>query len=48
VIGGIVVGGSNGSTARQTAAELMTAERDRAAMIGLIELRAVGERATLH
>lgn len=48
VIGGIVVGGSNGSTARQTAAELAAAERDRAAMIGLIELRAVGERATLH
>ena len=43
-----VVGGSNGSTAREAAAELAAAERDRAAMIGLIELRAVGEQATLH
>lgn len=48
LLGGIVVGGSNGSTAREAGAELAAAERDRAAMIGLIELRTVGERATLH
>ena len=48
VLGGIVVSGSNASTAKEASAELAMAERDRAAMIGLIELRTVGEQATLH
>jgi hypothetical protein len=42
VLGGVVVSGSNGSTARQAAEQLAAAERDRAALIGLIELRVVG------
>ena len=48
VLGGFVVSGSNGSTAQEAAAQLATAERDRAALIGLIELRVVGEQAALH
>ena len=48
LLGGIVVAGSNRSTANEAAAQLAAAERDRAAMIGLIELRTVAERATLH
>jgi hypothetical protein len=48
LLGGIVVAGSNRSTANEAAAQLAAAERDRAAMIGLIELRMVAERATLH
>jgi hypothetical protein len=48
VLGGIVVGGSNRSTEQEAAAQMAAAERDRAAMIGLIELRTVAERATLH
>jgi hypothetical protein len=48
VLGGIVVGGSNRSTEKEAVAQMATAERDRAAMIGLIELRTVAERATLH
>jgi hypothetical protein len=48
VLGGIVVAGSNRSTAREAADQLAAAERDRAALIGLIELRVVAERATLH
>ena len=41
VLGGIVLAGSNGSTAREAAAQLATAEASRAALIGLIELRTV-------
>ena len=48
VLGGIVLLGSNSSTAKQAAALLAAAERGRAALIGLIELRVVSERATLH
>jgi hypothetical protein len=48
VLGGIVVSGSNASTAKEASAELAIAERDRAAMIGLIELRTVAGEATVH
>jgi hypothetical protein len=48
LLGGIVVYGSNTSTAKEASAELAMAERDRAAMIGLIELRTVAGEATLH
>jgi hypothetical protein len=48
LLGGIVVLGSNSSTAKEAAAQLAAAEKDRAALIGLIELRTVGERATWH
>ena len=42
------VSGSNRSTAQEAAAQMAAAERDRAALIGMIELRVVAERATLH
>jgi hypoxanthine-guanine phosphoribosyltransferase len=45
---GIVVWGSNGSTAKQAANELTKAEANRAALIGLIDLRVIAERPTLH
>src|SRR5580704_7179565 len=48
VIGGIVVFGSNNSTAKETAAELAAVEAARAALIGQIELRDVSDRPTLH
>jgi len=48
VLGGIAVGGSNASTAKEAANELVVAEADRAVLIGLIELRVVGERDSLH
>ena len=48
LLGGIVVSGSNGSTAKEAAAQLAAAERDRSALIGVIELHAVGERVTRH
>lgn len=41
-IGGIVLGGSNRSTAQQATAALRAAETERAALIGLIDLRVVG------
>jgi hypothetical protein len=47
-LGGIVVWGSNGSTAKEASAELAKAEADRAALIGLIDLRVIAERPTLH
>ena len=43
LLGGIVVWGSNGSTAKEAANELAAAEADRAALIGLIDLHVVGE-----
>src|SRR5487761_1659699 len=43
VLGGIVVAGSNDSTAKEATREIAAAEASRAALIGQIELRAVGE-----
>jgi hypothetical protein len=48
LIGGIVVGGANASTAKEAEAELGAAEKQRAALIGMIDLRVVGGRDTLH
>jgi hypothetical protein len=48
VLGGIVLSGSNGSTAKEASAQLTQAEANRAALIGVIELRTVAERTTLH
>ena len=47
-LGGIVVWGSNGSTANEAASELAAAEANRKALIGMIDLRVVAERPTLH
>jgi hypothetical protein len=41
VLGGIVVAGSNGSTAKEAAKELAAAEAKRAALIGMIDLRLI-------
>jgi hypothetical protein len=48
LLGGFVVWGSNGSTAKEAADELAKAEANRAALIGLLDLRAIAERPTLH
>jgi hypothetical protein len=48
VLGGIVLAGSNRSTARELEAELRQAEGERAALIGQIELRVVEARNTVH
>ena len=48
VLGGIVVWGSNNSTADEAAAQLAKAEADRAALIARLELRIVKEQPTLH
>src|ERR1700728_91345 len=48
LLGGIVVWGSNGSTAKEAAADLATAETNRRALIGLINLRVIAEQPTLH
>ncbi len=48
LLGGIVVWGSNHSTADETARELASAEAERANLIGSIALRVVTERPTLH
>ncbi len=48
LLGGIVVVGSNGSTAKETAREMAAAEADRAALIGQIQLRVIEGGATLH
>jgi hypothetical protein len=48
LLGGIVVWGSNGSTAKEAAAELDKAETNRRALIGLINLRVIVEQPTLH
>jgi hypothetical protein len=48
LLGGIVVWGANGSTAKEAASELAVAEANRKALIGLIDLRLVAERPTLH
>jgi hypothetical protein len=41
LLGGIVVWGSNNSTAKEAAKEMTQAEVDRAGLIGMIDLRAV-------
>ena len=41
LLGGIVVWGSNGSTAKEAAKQLATAEADRAALIEKIDLRVI-------
>ena len=48
LLGGIVVWGSNGSTANEAKSELGAAEANRKALIGMIDLRVVAERPTLH
>jgi len=48
IIAGIVVWGSNSSTADEAAAELAQAEAARAALIGDLDLHVVTERPTLH
>jgi hypothetical protein len=48
LLGGIVAWGSNGSTAKEAESELAAAEANRKALIGLIDLRVVAERRTLH
>jgi cell division protein FtsB len=48
LLGGIVLWGSNHSTADEAAAELAKAEADRAALIGRLHLQVVTERPTLH
>ena len=50
VIGGIVLLGSNHSTAREAAAELDEAERQRAALIGTLDLHSVGaqDNVSIH
>lgn len=47
-LGGVVMLGSNNSTAKVTAAELAEAEAARAALIGSIELRVVESPPTVH
>jgi hypothetical protein len=48
VIGGIVVFGSNNSTAKEAAKEMAEAEAERSALIGQIELRDISIAPTLH
>ena len=48
VLGGVVLLGSNSSTAKDAAAQLSTAEARRAELIGLIKPQPVEERPTLH
>jgi hypothetical protein len=45
---GIVLWGSNDSTAKETAAELAAAEAERGRLIGELPLHVVAERPTLH
>jgi hypothetical protein len=47
-IGGIVVFGSNSSTAKEAASELAAAEAARADLIAQLDLHLVAERPTLH
>jgi hypothetical protein len=48
VLGGIVVWGSNGSTAKEAADQLAAAESRRATLIGELDLHLVASRVTLH
>jgi hypoxanthine-guanine phosphoribosyltransferase len=48
MLGGVAVWGSNGSTAKQAAAQRKAAEGRRTALIGAIELRVIAGGETLH
>ena len=48
VLGGIVVWGSNASTAKETAAQLAQADVQRTALIERLDLHLVAERPILH
>jgi len=48
LLAGVVLWGSNHSTADEAARELAAAEAERASLIGSIALRVVTERPTLH
>jgi hypothetical protein len=48
LLGGLVLWGSNRSTAAEAADEMAKAEARRAALIGSLELHPVAERPTLH
>jgi hypothetical protein len=48
LLGGIVVWGSNGSTAKEAAAELTAVEERRSSLIGLLDLHPIAERKWLH
>jgi hypothetical protein len=48
LLGGIVVFGSNSSTAKEAEAEMAAAQAERAALIGRIELRVIPGGVTLH
>jgi|SRR5579862_3033646 len=48
LLGGIVVVGSNGSTAKETSREIAEVEANRAMLIGQLDLHDVAERPTLH
>ncbi|HTV35725.1 MAG TPA: hypothetical protein VMF12_04780 [Xanthobacteraceae bacterium] len=48
LLGGIVLWGSNDSTAKEAAAELAAAEAERGRLIGELSLQVVAERPTLH
>lgn len=48
LLGGIVLWGSNRSTAEEAAQELAAAQAERTSLIGSIALRVVTERPTLH
>jgi hypothetical protein len=48
MLGGVAVWGSNGSTAKEAAAQLKAAEGRRAALIGMIEFRLIAAGETLH
>lgn len=48
LLGGVVVWGSNGSTAKEATGELAKTEANRKALIGLIDLRTIAERPALH
>jgi hypothetical protein len=48
VLGGIVVWGSNGSTAKEAADQMAEAESQRAALIGELDLHLVPGGVTLH
>jgi len=48
VLGGIVVAGANGSTAREATEQMSGAEARRSALIGQMELQLVSEHRTLH